>query len=525
MVREEYGEQQSWKGDDPCRSFVETSPELFFRLNEKGEVVLLSPTSRSQADSSSQPSIGCRYSAFISPEDQALAEKSFELVLNGVRKLEVVLQLVYRDGRRIRAVIHARPWLDGENIVGVQGQVRHVFEPQDGQAREQKARPKYRASVLPPLFDNSAFGRGRFRRNRFLSVNELEQVFNVAAPFCLLSLDCRILKVNQAFGDFFNCGQEEVIGASCLDIWGCDVCNTEECPLRQLVAGADRAYRKIDRVVQGRHLVCTLHIVPYRDNAGRLNGMVVTFFDTREQKKTSADLIKTQQQLIQADKLSAIGSLAASIAHEFNNPLCGVRSVVERMARKSGLADAEQGLLGLALEQCDRMKRLIQNLQQFNLPFSDVRKEFDLHYAIDSVLLLLNKHLQIRRATVRKEYAEGVLMLTGVENQIKQVLLNLIKNSGEALTEAGGVIRVLTRRGQQTVQVVISDTGVGISEEHLPHLFEPFFTTKTAVKETGLGLAVSYGIIKGHQGEVRVESTPGQGTTFTVILPDREHGG
>jgi len=216
---------------------------------------------------------------------------------------------------------------------------------------------------------------------------------------------------------------------------------------------------------------------------------------------------------------AAIGSLAASIVHEFNNPLCGVRSVVERMARKSELTGAEQGLLELALEQCDRMKRLIRNLQQFNLPFSDDKKDFELHPAIDSVLVLLNKHLKIRKVAVRKEYAAEGLMLIGVENQIKQALLNLIKNRGESMAEAGGEIRVLTRRDRDTVHIVVSDTGVGISPEHLPHLFKPFFTTKIDTKENGLGLTVAHDIVKGHQGEIRVESIPDQGTTFTVILP------
>ena len=169
------------------------------------------------------------------------------------------------------------------------------------------------------------------------------------------------------------------------------------------------------------------------------------------------------------------------------------------------------------------MTRLIKDLQQFNLPFTDIREAFDLHRAIDSVLLLLNKHLKSRKALLYKEYGGETMTIVGVENQIKQVLLNLLKNCGEALTAQGGAIHIQTRRARENVHVVLSDTGVGISAEHLPHLFEPFFTTKPAVKEVGLGLAVSYGIIKGHGGDIRVESILGKGTTFTVVLPGGEH--
>jgi PAS domain S-box-containing protein len=349
--------------------------------------------------------------------------------------------------------------------------------------------------------------------------NELDQILNVPVPLCLLSLECRIVKVNQAFCDFFSCDPEEVLGRTGQEVWGCTSCDSEKCSLKQLQSGPCVPSMEVDQVVQGRPLVCTIYAVPYVDATGRLSGLVITLRDGYPQKKISADLLKTQEQLIHAEKLSAIGSLTASIAHEFNNPLCGVRSVMERMARKSVLSGGDQKLVELALEQCDRMKRLVKNLQQFNLPFSDVKSEFDVHRVLDAVLLLLHKYLKIRKAAVRKEYAAGVLLVTGAQNQIEQVLLNLIKNSGEAMKECGGEIRIQTRQEAHAVHIVIADTGVGISKESLPHIFEPFFTTKSTVRESGLGLSVSCGIVKSHQGEIQVESTVGKGTTFTVILP------
>ena len=438
------------------------------------------------------------YLAFVASASQPLAEQAFRLLCAGDRVQEITLGMRRPDGRLIRVAVHATPWFSGDQFVGVQGRIREL-------------------SVLDLIAGKQA------ERDLLSAYAELEQMFNVAAPICLLSLECRLLTANRAFCVFFGCRLEDVLGKTGQDLWGCQACDTEACPLRQMVGGITPAYLEIDTVVHGRSLVCTLHAVGYVDAAGRPGGMVITFFDGQERKKIAQALLHAQQQLIQAEKLSAIGSLAASIAHEFNNPLCGVRSVVARMARRSGLDTADQSLLTLALEECDRMTRLIKGLQQFNRPFTDSREAFDLHRAMDSVLLLLNKYLKSRKALVHQAYASGPMRIVGAENQIKQVLLNLLRNCSEALPETGGTIRVATCRDHGNVRVVVSDNGVGISAEHLPHLFEPFFTTKSAVKEVGLGLSVSYGIIKGHGGDILVASTPGKGTTFTVVLPVGEH--
>lgn len=349
--------------------------------------------------------------------------------------------------------------------------------------------------------------------------SEMAQMFDVAVPLCLLSLDCRVLKANGAFCDFFRCTLDDCLGKTGAAIWGCEACGTESCPLRQIQAGEERCYREIDKIVQGRQLACAVHAVPYRDAIGRLGGMVVTFFDSRELKKVSSDLLATRQQLIQAEKLSAIGSLAASIAHEFNNPLCGVRSVVERIARKSAPEAGDRRLLDLALENCDRMNRLIRDLQQFDRPYSDERAEFDLHRTVDSLLLLLNKHLKLRKAVLYRTYDGGILPLIGSESQIKQALLSLLKHCADTLPETGGEIRIRTVREDGRVRVVLASSG-GIPAQHLPHLFEPFFIVPEAVGGTGIGLSVAHGLVKAHGGEILVECPQGQGIVFTVVLPE-----
>ncbi|MDR2549926.1 MAG: PAS domain S-box protein [Desulfobulbus sp.] len=348
--------------------------------------------------------------------------------------------------------------------------------------------------------------------------SELDRCFQTSVPLCLLSLDCQVVQVNRAFADFFRCAPDEAVGSPCAALWGCESCGDGECIVRQMQAGRSHGSYVLDKVVGRRHVACMFHAVPCRDEAGRLSGVLVAFFESHKLDKMSVDFQTIRRQLVQAERLSAIGALAASIAHEFNNPLCGIRAVIERTARKTA-GDSDRGLLQMALDNCDHMSGLIRNLQQFNLPFSDERLSFDLHHVIDSVLILLDKYLKIRKTSVVKECGDAPLLLYGCESQIKQMVLNLIKSRGEAMPEEGGEIRIRTDHKGDKVSIVLSDTGNAIGQEHLPHLFEPFCSCANPAGENGFGLSVSHDIVKAHGGDIVVESPSGQGAVFTVILP------
>jgi PAS domain S-box-containing protein len=225
-----------------------------------------------------------------------------------------------------------------------------------------------------------------------------------------------------------------------------------------------------------------------------------------------------QEQLLHAEKLSAVGQLSASIAHEINNPLFGIRNVLERLKEKAELDNSNQEFTELALQECDRIKRLIKDLQDFNRPTSGIMTSIDLHTTIDNMLMLTKKEMANKQISVHKNYATAMPHINAVADQVKQVLLNLLANAMEAC-KPGGKITITTTKSGQQVSIKIADTGNGIKPDDLPHIFEPFFTTKAAVKGTGLGLSVSYGIIKRHNGTIFVENNPDAGATFTINLP------
>lgn len=231
-------------------------------------------------------------------------------------------------------------------------------------------------------------------------------------------------------------------------------------------------------------------------------------------------LENTHAQLLHSEKLSSIGRLAASIAHELNNPLFAIRNVLSGIESRAKLEEEDEELVGLALEECDRIKYLIQDLQNFNRPTNGVIAPMDVHEVIDHITLLLKKEFKNKNITLKKQYAQELPSVHAVEDQIKQVLLNLFNNAVDAIREEGGDITVVTRlHNDRSVAIQIQDSGRGIKPEDMEHIFEPFFTTKPAVKGTGLGLSVSYGIVKNHNGFLNVISDVGIGTTFTLILP------
>jgi|GEM_PF-5024779 len=276
---------------------------------------------------------------------------------------------------------------------------------------------------------------------------------------------------------------------------------------------------------------------PIRNRAGRIIGAIETLQDITDRKlmeeevrrindelearvaERTRQLARTYEQLLHAEKFSAVGKLAASVAHEFGNPIIGIRNFLQSL-RGAKLARDEAEMLEVAIAECTRVKELISTLQDFNRPTTGKFAPVDLHRIIEELLILSKKKLSDRRITVRRNFSPDLPMVMAVADQIKQVLLNIIANAEEAIGVSGGTISITTgMTGDGFVRIMVQDSGKGIRKKDLPFIFEPFFSTKPAVEGTGLGLSVSYGIVKRHGGEIIAESSRGKGTLFTITLP------
>jgi signal transduction histidine kinase len=239
---------------------------------------------------------------------------------------------------------------------------------------------------------------------------------------------------------------------------------------------------------------------------------------------SSSETDQLRQQLLQAQKLSSVGALASSVAHEFNNILTTIMNYA-RLALRSTDDAARSQALEKILKGSQRAATIINSMLGFARNTSTQREMTDLVALVEEVLILTEKDLSKHRIHVEKKY-QGRPQAHIVPAQIEQVLLNLIINARQAMPR-GGHLRIDVRDNPRThlVELSISDTGVGIPAERLRLIFEPFYTTKEPDANghggTGLGLSVCRQIIEQHQGRIRVESLVGKGSTFTVKLPVR----
>jgi signal transduction histidine kinase len=235
-------------------------------------------------------------------------------------------------------------------------------------------------------------------------------------------------------------------------------------------------------------------------------------------EERTLELKKTYNQLLHAEKLATSGSIAASLAHEFGNPLYGIKGVLTSIAQQNTLPKDHVRMASMAIDECDRMSHLLQSLKDFNRPTSGEKTLTNLNRVIDDIIIFSRRNLERKAIVIKKEYGPVLRPIMVITDQIKQVIMNLISNSIQACAK-GGVISISTSANENNDIIRIRDNGHGIKEGDLPHIFEPFFTTKNIAMGTGLGLSVSYGIIRRHGGTIEVESKPGEGATFTITLP------
>ncbi len=234
----------------------------------------------------------------------------------------------------------------------------------------------------------------------------------------------------------------------------------------------------------------------------------------------AGELERSQTQLIQAEKLAATGRLAASIAHEINNPLQAIHNCLYLVLKRPLTDEKKQHYLSLAQEETERLITLVQRTLEFYRPSKGRSITTDVNHLIENVLALSNKQLEHGRIQVRTQLQTDLPPILGVPDQLTQVLLNLVINAIEAMPE-GGELSLTSAAAEGWLYITVHDTGPGISPDEAAKIFEPFYTTKA--NGTGLGLAVSYGIIERHGGRITVKGSPNAGTTFTIALPvDRQ---
>jgi signal transduction histidine kinase len=226
----------------------------------------------------------------------------------------------------------------------------------------------------------------------------------------------------------------------------------------------------------------------------------------------------TQQQLIQSERMAAIGKVAARVAHEVNNPLAIIKTAVRIIRNQSPPDSPTTGSLQMIEEEISRIARIIQELLEFSRPTPPSQELVQVNTVILSLERLLEQNLREKQIALKIILEPELPQVLISSDQLKQVVLNMVRNAEDAMPQGGDLV-IRTAQQGRFVELSIDDTGCGIPLEHRDHIFDPFFTTKQRGRGVGLGLSVSYGIITAASGRIKVESEIGKGSTFRVGLP------
>jgi two-component system, NtrC family, sensor kinase len=221
---------------------------------------------------------------------------------------------------------------------------------------------------------------------------------------------------------------------------------------------------------------------------------------------------------MQAEKLSSIGLLAAGVAHEVNTPLAVIASNAQMLLRQMDPGDPRSRTLDKIIAQAFRASEIANNLLKFSRVGGSECSNLDVNRLINESLSLVDPMLKAARVSVHPQLHGSLPAVYGNAGKLQQVFMNLIINARDAMPQ-GGELTISTATEDSTVQVEVCDNGTGIPIEHLNKIFDPFFTTKATSRGTGLGLAVTYGIIQEHSGSIQVDSVVGRGTTFRLEFP------
>ncbi len=265
----------------------------------------------------------------------------------------------------------------------------------------------------------------------------------------------------------------------------------------------------------GETRVVNIAITPLVTKKFHVIGRLIIMDDITER-------VELETQLSQSDKLSSIGLLAAGVAHEVNTPLAVISSYAQMLSKQLQADSQKSSVLEKITRQTFRASEIVNNLLNFSRTSGTEFTEVDVNKVIADTLALLEHQFKTSKVRVQDELAEHLPLIQGNIGRLQQVFLNLFLNAKDAMPN-GGTLRIASSNGEG-VNVVICDTGTGIAQENIQRIYDPFFTTKNAPREgqsrgTGLGLSVTYGIIQEHAGKIRVESRPGEGTTFYLDFP------
>jgi two-component system NtrC family sensor kinase len=331
-----------------------------------------------------------------------------------------------------------------------------------------------------------------------------------------VDLNGRVTHSNSALEEILEIGRDDAMGKRVEELFAEDFADT----LQQVLGNEGWRLQRLRNIYKlhtatrtGRSLVLNIALAPLQGDSLIQSGALVVLEDVTSR-------IRLEEQLQQREKLSSIGLLAAGVAHEVNTPLTGVSSYTQMLLGMMPETDPKHALLQKIGRQADRATNIVNNLLNFSRTGSATEfTELDVNQVLDDTIQLIEPQLRRNQIQISRSYETNAPSVIGNAGKLQQVFTNLLLNARDAIPDGGRITLRTSGSDDDSLLVEVSDNGIGIAPENVAKIYDPFYTTKGVGRGTGLGLAVSYGIVQEHSGHISVESAPGRGTTFRISLP------
>ncbi len=454
---------------------IDIVPDMCFVVSEDFRVVECNERARAVTGLPANPQSAVSFSSLLSGE---LPLPSFSSLRDGNGALETEVQFRVRGGATLDARLYVRR-------VKEEGKVVYYVIGRDISAEKQRDLDLLRFSNV---------------------------VHYTVNPIQITDASGRMIYVNPAFERVTGYHRDELLGRDPSVISSRKYSKEFWAKVWAVISTGKVWNGEIEnRRKDGMPIYTQLLISPILTAEGTVTGYLGAHRDITEQKAL-------EQQLMHSQKMESIGTLAAGIAHEVGNPLTSISSVVQVLLRTMS-DEFARDKLGLVQTQVHRITKIIRDLVDFSRPSNYQLQPVDIVKSLADAVEIVKMGKKAKEITFITHVRDQIPLLTLVPDQIAQVFINILLNAVDALKGKKGVITSEFERDDARVRVAISDNGTGISQENLPKVFEPFFTTKPVGEGTGLGLWVSYGIVRSFRGDITVQSEEGKGTSFAIVLP------
>ena len=492
-------EQRIRRTEYKYQDLLENANDLIFTLSLRGDFIFINRRLKTLTGYAREEWIGRSLFDLVYSADRQNTQENFNQALQGRARI-FELRLICENNTIIYLSTNINPIFEKDDVIGCVGIARDITHSK-----------KLELEIIELKNFNESI------------------IESIGSGLITLDLNHRITSFNPGAEQIVGFPADEVIGKHLKDVFT-EAAVTNMFPKNQEVPGLNREV--IIPTKSGMEIFIGFTVVPRKNKHGQVVGSIITFRDITEFKHMEA-------QVIRMDRVASLGVLASGIAHEIRNPLAGIKTMAQSLEDELEPEDSRLEYTARIIRQVNRLDELLRQFFSLARPRPPVRKFYRLQEIIDEVYALMQGKLMGNRVKFVSEYAEDLPLIFVDAQQIQQVLLNLMLNANDAMAN-GGALRLSARqvkakllavKGRKTVfegdeldsvyvEIKISDTGEGISTDKLRTIFDPFFTTKT--QGTGLGLSIVQRIIDEHEGEIRVVSSSGEGTTFTIFLPTEE---